>query len=377
MQTEPGAAVPNEVSGANGTPESPAPRQDPEVFPLTFSGTGREYFRIWIVNLALTVLTLGVYSAWAKVRRLQYFYRHTRLAGAGFDYHGRPVAILKGRVVGLMLFGLYSAAGYFHYSVAIAIFVGLAFAVPWLLARSLRFRLYNSSYRGLRFQFHGAMSSAYWVFLGLPVLTVLSFFTIGPLWHHRIKRYQHGQTSYGQTRLNFRTEVGEFYITYVVALFMIVGLVIAFTVLLVLGAVIVALVGGRDEGGIPGSSWGQTVFMFGFMMVYISFVLGMRAYTDARIQNAVWSRMQLGSHRFRCAIEPLRFFGIQFTNVLATLATLGLFRPFAQVRVAAYLASVFSMIGPDAFHEFAASDQQAVAAVGEETAELFDFDIAF
>jgi hypothetical protein len=45
--------------------------------------------------------------------RLQYFHRHTRLAGAGFDYHGRPIAILKGRIVGLILFGSYTIAGYF------------------------------------------------------------------------------------------------------------------------------------------------------------------------------------------------------------------------------------------------------------------------
>ena len=63
-----------------------------------FTGKGWEYFRIWIVNLLLTILTLGVYSAWAKVRRLQYFYRNTRLDGASFEYHGTPIAILKGRV---------------------------------------------------------------------------------------------------------------------------------------------------------------------------------------------------------------------------------------------------------------------------------------
>ena len=52
---------------------------------LTFTGSGGEYFKIWIVNLLLTIVTLGIYSAWAKVRRNEYFYRHTRLAGAGFD----------------------------------------------------------------------------------------------------------------------------------------------------------------------------------------------------------------------------------------------------------------------------------------------------
>jgi len=35
---------------------------------LRFTGTGGEYFRIWIVNLFLTVLTLGIYSAWTLLR---------------------------------------------------------------------------------------------------------------------------------------------------------------------------------------------------------------------------------------------------------------------------------------------------------------------
>jgi uncharacterized membrane protein YjgN (DUF898 family) len=46
--------------------------------PFRFTGTGGEYFRIWIVNVMLSVVTFGIYSAWAKARRLQYFYRHTR-----------------------------------------------------------------------------------------------------------------------------------------------------------------------------------------------------------------------------------------------------------------------------------------------------------
>ncbi len=33
--------------------------------PFSFTGTPREYFGIWIVNVLLTILTLGIYSAWA------------------------------------------------------------------------------------------------------------------------------------------------------------------------------------------------------------------------------------------------------------------------------------------------------------------------
>lgn len=42
--------------------------------PIEFTGTAGEYFGIWIVNILLTIVTVGFYSAWAKVRRKRYFY---------------------------------------------------------------------------------------------------------------------------------------------------------------------------------------------------------------------------------------------------------------------------------------------------------------
>ena len=93
---------------------------------ISFEADGAEYFRIWITNIALTVVTLGIYSAWAKVRRQQYFYRTTRLDGSSFDYHGQPLAILKGRLVGFALFSTYSWAGYV--SPIFAVFVAVCIA---------------------------------------------------------------------------------------------------------------------------------------------------------------------------------------------------------------------------------------------------------
>src|SRR5262245_3784981 len=81
-------------------PETPA---GPRTTALGFDGSGSEYFRIWIVNLFLTLATLGVYSAWAKVRKARWFARHTLLLGDRFDFHGDPRRILLGRVVAIAL----------------------------------------------------------------------------------------------------------------------------------------------------------------------------------------------------------------------------------------------------------------------------------
>jgi len=75
---------------------------------LVFTGTGAEYFRIWVVNAVLSIATFGIYSAWAKVRKSSYFLRNTHLLGDGFEFTGDPLAILRGRLVALALLGFYT-----------------------------------------------------------------------------------------------------------------------------------------------------------------------------------------------------------------------------------------------------------------------------
>lgn len=69
---------------------------------VQFSGRGAEFFGIWIVNVLLTIVTLGIYSAWAKVRTTQYFYGHTKVDGHSFRYLATPIQILKGRIIAVM-----------------------------------------------------------------------------------------------------------------------------------------------------------------------------------------------------------------------------------------------------------------------------------
>ena len=113
---------------------------------ISFTGTGSEYFRIWIVNLLLTYLTLGIYSAWAKVRREKYFHQNTVIADHSLDYHGNPIAILKGRIVGFALLAIYTASSAMPIISVSAIGL-LVLLMPFLMQRSVRFRFANSSWR--------------------------------------------------------------------------------------------------------------------------------------------------------------------------------------------------------------------------------------
>lgn len=47
----------------------------------------------------LTILTIGIYSAWAKVRTMKYFYQNTYVPGRNFDYRATGKQILIGRLI--------------------------------------------------------------------------------------------------------------------------------------------------------------------------------------------------------------------------------------------------------------------------------------
>lgn len=358
---------------AAATARPAAARQTTGAEVMSFTGTGGEYFRIWIVNLALSVVTLGIYSAWAKVRRLQFFYRNTQIAGASFDYDGDPIAILKGRFIALGLFLAYNFSFEASPAAGFATLILLAAALPWLLRNSFRFRLRHSSYRGLRFRFAGDTREAYFTFLLRPLVMFFTLYLAGPWFHQRLKRYQHGSSYFGQTGFAFSATTGQFYRAYL----LIAGLmIVVFALAGIVVADIMATLGeSMKEGGKPPA---PEAFMSGFLIAFAIYVGGMLLVAplwQARIQNLVWNHTTLGEHSFESRVEVLPLLKIHLTNFIGILLTLGFYTPWAKVRLAQYRVETMTMHAAGDIEQFVAAQVQAVDAAGDETAEMFDLDI--
>jgi len=345
--------------------EPPQPvRQEP----FEFTGSGADYFRIWIVNIALTIVTVGIYSPWAKVRRLQYFYRNTRLAGSSFDYHGRPVAILKGRLIAFAIIAVYNVAGKFNPILAIVVAIPIVIALPWILRQSLRFRLRYSSWRGLRFSFRGNLAGAYRVFLLWPILTAVSLYTLGPMWHQRLKRYQHDNSAFGATPFRFTASVGSFYGPYVRALLMLLGLAAVAGVLFGIA--------GLGAGGYGKRAAAMLIGFAIFAAMFAAFSILIGPYLVARIQNLVWNNTTLGPHSFRSNLQARKLAWIALSNLFLIVVTIGLYMPFAAVRLARYRVSCMALVPGTSLDAFVAGEKADVAAMGEEMGEFLDIDIS-
>ena len=106
--------------------------------------------------------------------------------------------------------------------------------------------------------------------------------------------------------------------------------------------------------------------------------LFLQAFVISRIQNLVWSHTTLERHGFVPRLETGELFRVLWVNLFATVITIGLYRPFAQVRLAQYLTSAMLVRINGPIDDIAAADRLGpTTAVGEEAAEFFDFDIAF
>jgi len=369
----------------------------PVRYPIDFTGSGSEYFRIWIVNLLFIVVTVGIYSAWAKVRKLQYFYRNTQLAGAAFDFHGSQLKILLGRVIAVALFVAYNYSFQFSPWAALAA-IGMALvAAPWLVQRAIRFKHVNSSYRGLRFGFTGTTAQAYGA-LGPAVALVLLPSTAavvlqllgdgGTVWpvlvasaallllypwlHFRFKRFHHGHARYGALAGQFSADWDDFYKVYFPLVIILIGWM-ALLIALMFG--VFQLIGPVERGAEP-SLMQLALIYAAVMLAYGLLLVSVAPFMVSRLQNLIWGRTTLGPIGFDSALRFGPTMRLYLKNAVLIALTLGLYWPWAAVAVAKLRLAAVTVVAPVALDDVIGSaDDAGVAATGDAAADVFGFDI--
>lgn len=74
--------------------------------PISFHGEGGTLFGIYVVNLFLTLITLGIYSFWGRVKVRNYIWGQIEFEGDRLSYHGTAIETLKGWIKAAVFFGV-------------------------------------------------------------------------------------------------------------------------------------------------------------------------------------------------------------------------------------------------------------------------------
>ena len=307
----------------------------PRLERFSFTGSAGEYFRIWIVNLFLTIVTLGLYSPWAKVRRLKYFYGNTWLDGHNLDFVADPTRILIGRliVVGALIVVnvLLSISPFFA-----VLLVPYFFAFPWMLNKSMAFNARNTVYRNVRFGFGGTYGGAFKSFILWPIGAAFTAYLLSPFMFRAMNRYVGSSTRWGQARFRTLAGVGLYYANF--------GRTILFIGLPVIGVVYVIQSALIKSMFPPGASEPVIDPFINAVLIGIGLIgnlmfLGAYFYHAAGVRNIAFNSTLIdGKHILKSRLGRGRYLWIMLTNLIATILSLGLLRAWAAVRTWRYLA---------------------------------------
>lgn len=355
---------------------------EPGTQQFEFRGRAGEWFGIWIVNLLLSIITIGIYSAWAKVRRKKYFYNNTYVDGRNFDYHATGGQILIGRLIFI--------GGYIAFSliltlvpiVGIILVLGLLVLIPWLIVKSMQFNARVSSFSNVRFNFVGKTGRAFVVFVLMPLaayiliaalmggggyiafqsgstmlggllglLGLVVMFMAFPIIDRAVKTYVINNYRLGNAEFNFESGLGPF----VKAL----GAALAWIILclVVLGVLFGSSFAGLEDAFSRmdrGNPTAADISLIALLYVgfFVAFLPAGFIY-QALIRNTIYNTSTLtGGHRFRSTVSAVKLLWIALSNAVVVAFTLGLMLPWAQVRMHKYMALQTFLLPGDTLDNF-------------------------
>ncbi len=324
-----------------------------------FHGKTGEFFKIWIVNLMLSIVTLGVYSAWAKVRTRKYFYSNTVLMNSSFDYLADPVKILKGRLFALVLIVIYSLSVVISPMLQAGIMVVFIPLFPWVIIKALKFNLYNSAYRNIRFHFAADYLKALWVFVGLPILVAISVGLAYPYFVRERKKFVLDHSAYGTRKFELSASTKQFYTVYLKVFAVIVIILLLMTALYYIAQT---------------ASIAEVILVPAILLSY-PVLLVMYVYLYTATTNLTLNHTMLHNFKFVSSLETGTMCWLYLSNMLAIIFSLGLLIPWAMIRMAKYKISCLALFTDNEVDVFLAAEAERADAIGEELGDILDIDI--
>ncbi|MDC0084673.1 YjgN family protein [Oceanospirillaceae bacterium] len=389
--------------------------------PLDFGGSGFEYFKIWIVNILLILITLGVYYPWAKVRNQRYFYANTTLEGRNFEYHATGKQLLMGYIIAMVFLMVVSIVQNVSPIGALGAFLGLSIIIPWVVWRSLAFSMRMSSFSNVRFRFVGDLKGAYINFMLLPGLLLLCIYG-GPslvlLWlitlptsigmeeglliatfafvlivlivylfaflknkntHYMVNGYRFGQGQFS-TLLETQKFVKILLKTLGLAVLILMSIAILTVFMMVLAGGFPSLLNIFSQDASDILAWLLRHNIEGALgLVYIAFLMAtfiLVAYFQSQVRQYVFANTVLnGKVNFSSSLTTISLAWLMMSNFLLVLVTLGLGTPWAKVRRAKLILKNTLVDVEHGIDGFITQQQDKQSALGEQIGDAFDVDI--
>lgn len=327
------------------------------------------------MNLALNVITFGLYSPWAKVRRERYLTSHTEVAGAQFEYTADPWKIFKGRLVLIVALIVLAIAEAIPAVWVLIVFPLIALGWPWILVSALRFRARYTSYRNLPFHFAGSTGDALLSCVLPKGLTFVTLWLLAPWATCLAKRYAINNLQYGVASFRSPVTTGQLYRVYAVGVL----LFLCGAGLTAMGVAILGIDAASIRHGEISSLSSAPRLLIGGSLASVGFgaIASAPGYVRLGIARYAWDGASLGDCMVSWTPSVQRYLLIAISNSIARAITLGLATPWCVIRTRRFLVDGLALVGPASLDDFVGQRREEVRSLGEQAAEAYDLDIDF
>ncbi len=306
-----------------------------EIHRLAFHGAGGSLFGISIVNIFLTIITLGIYYFWAKVRVRSYLLSETEFDGDRFAYHGTGKELLVGTLKATVLFlvpvaGLRFLAELPGVPLGIRVVAGLVATVaililiPLAMVGARRYRLSRTSWRGIRFSFRGPAWDFVKLFIGGSLLSGLTLGLYYPFFDTKRHAFFVSHSYFGSRKFEFDGRGRDLFGSFLLAALL-------------------------------------TPFTLGLIWIWYA----------AKKQRYFWEHTLFEGATFRYPVTGGALLLLYLGNILLLIVTLGLAWPWVAIRTIRFSLRYLTLKGS---LELAAIEQeaQAASATGEGLSGIMD-----
>lgn len=371
---------------------------------IHYQGDGWDYFKLTFVNIIFTILTLGIYSPWAKVKKTKYLCNSLSYKDSTFDFHAKPIKILISRIIILLTLGLVAVfTTYFMPSLSFIVPVLIYVLTPLLILKSIQFKINNTSFRNIRFHFKLDIKKVYVSILKTPIFL---YSLVSTIFFGTIAFYSQG----GDDQLQ---AVRENIIATIMGIFFIIGAFVTLWTLFKISKYTTAwfntIYDNIYYGGVKLNSnlnqqivakeivhpyikgfsiilgtfitvgLGSILFpplmflmfpltgIFGIYGIYLNFKL------QHSIMNTIWNNASFEGHKFQNNLRLGSFIEAIVANLILISFTAGLYTPFAIIKMQQLLWSNRSLNIENLDHVIAHA-QETESNLIEELSDTFDFD---
>lgn len=306
-----------------------------------YHGKGGSLLWTLLASGFLTVITFGIYSPWARTRVREFHYTHTEMDGDRFAWLGTGGELFSGALkAGLILIGLSlvfglsnlvlggdAAAPWARVATNVGLYLSIGILLVYAINNARRYRLSRSSWRGIRFSYHGKSNE----FMALIIRgTLLSIVTLGfytPLFQNQRRAFLVNNAKFGSEPFSYDGDGRELFAPFIKAVLL-------------------------------------TIPTLGLCWIWYS----------ALKQRYFWEHTTMRGGRFGSSVTGGDLLALHLTNALLVFCTLGIGAPWAIVRTHEFWCAKMELRGTVDWASIRQRSQEA-AATGEGIAEGMDVDI--